>query len=159
MPHLKKITWGQPHATPWERRLFFRFRSLTIKPQLFKPIKTRIKWHVTLKLIDIPIYPKIDLLYKTTIPFVKNFDFGILFHVLNMQFVNVVLFLWMFIVMVRLIVFKAIFNNISVISWRSVFLVEETGEDYRPVVSHWQIVSHKVVSSTPYHEQESNSQL
>jgi hypothetical protein len=43
-------------------------------------------------------------------------------------------------------------NNISVISWRSVLLVEETGvsgENHRPVASHRQTVSHNVVSSTP----------
>jgi len=36
-------------------------------------------------------------------------------------------------------VFNATFNNISVISWRSVLLVEETGvpgETHRPVASH-----------------------
>jgi len=33
-------------------------------------------------------------------------------------------------------VFNATFNNISVISWRSVLLVEETGENHRPVISH-----------------------
>jgi len=36
-------------------------------------------------------------------------------------------------------VFNATFNNISVISWRSVLLVEETGvpgENHRPIVSH-----------------------
>jgi len=36
-------------------------------------------------------------------------------------------------------VFKANFNNISVISWRSVLLVEETrvqGENHRPAASH-----------------------
>jgi uncharacterized lipoprotein YajG len=35
-------------------------------------------------------------------------------------------------------VFNATFNNISVISWRSVLLVEETGpgENHRPVASH-----------------------
>jgi hypothetical protein len=40
---------------------------------------------------------------------------------------------------VCLMVFNATFNNISVISWRSVLLVEETGgpgENYRPVESH-----------------------
>jgi hypothetical protein len=45
------------------------------------------------------------------------------------------------------------FNNISVISWRSVLLVEETGipvENHRPVASHWQTLSHSVVSSTPW---------
>jgi hypothetical protein len=35
-------------------------------------------------------------------------------------------------------VFKANFNNISVTSWRSVLLVEETGENHRPDASHWQ---------------------
>jgi hypothetical protein len=39
--------------------------------------------------------------------------------------------------MVRVIVFKSTFNNISVISWQSVLLVEETrvpGENHRPAV-------------------------
>ena len=54
-----------------------------------------------------------------------------------------------------LMVFNATFNNISVISWRSVLLAEETGvpgENHRPVGSHWQTLSHNVVSSTPLHE-------
>jgi hypothetical protein len=41
--------------------------------------------------------------------------------------------------MVRVMVFNATFNNISVISWQSVLLVEETkvpGENYRPVRSY-----------------------
>jgi hypothetical protein len=40
----------------------------------------------------------------------------------------------------------------SVISRRSVFLMEETGvpeENHRPAASHWQILSHNVVSRTP----------
>ena len=48
-------------------------------------------------------------------------------------------------------VFNATFNNISVISWWSVLLVEETrvpGENHRSVASHWQTLSH-VVLSTP----------
>ena len=52
---------------------------------------------------------------------------------------------------IRVMVFNATFNNISVISWRSVLLVEETGvlgKNYRPTVSHWQTLSHNVVSST-----------
>jgi hypothetical protein len=32
--------------------------------------------------------------------------------------------------------FKATYNNISVITWRPVLLVEETGEIHRPVRSH-----------------------
>jgi hypothetical protein len=42
-------------------------------------------------------------------------------------------------VRVRVMVFDATFNNISVISWQSVLLVEETGvpgENHRPVASH-----------------------
>ena len=49
---------------------------------------------------------------------------------------------------VCLIVFKATFNNISVISWWSVLLVEKTvgpGENHRPVTSHRQTLSHNVV--------------
>ena len=43
---------------------------------------------------------------------------------------------------------NATFNNISVISWRSVLLVEESGgpgENHWPAVSHWQTWSHNVV--------------
>jgi len=32
--------------------------------------------------------------------------------------------------------FNVTFNNTSVISWRSVLLVEETGENHRPVASN-----------------------
>ena len=41
---------------------------------------------------------------------------------------------------VRGMVFNATFNNISVIWWRSILLVEETGvpgENHGPVASHW----------------------
>jgi hypothetical protein len=44
------------------------------------------------------------------------------------------------------------FINISAISWWSVLWVEETGvprEKHRTVASHWQTLSHNVVSSTP----------
>ena len=43
--------------------------------------------------------------------------------------------------MVCFMVFNVTFNNISVISWLSVLLMEETGvpgENHRPVTSHWQ---------------------
>jgi hypothetical protein len=42
--------------------------------------------------------------------------------------------------------FNTTFNNISVISWRWVLLVEETrlpGENHRPATSHWQTLSQK----------------
>jgi len=51
---------------------------------------------------------------------------------------NYVLFL-IYGVRVMVLVFNAIFNNISVISWRSVLLAEETrvpGENHPPVASH-----------------------
>jgi len=59
-------------------------------------------------------------------------------------------------------VYNATFNNVSVISWRSVLLVEETGvpgENQSPAPSHWQTLSHNVVSITSRHERDSNSQL
>jgi hypothetical protein len=59
-------------------------------------------------------------------------------------------------------VFTATFNNIAIISWRSVLLVEETGVpggNHQPVASHWQTLSHTVVSSTSRHERGSKSQL
>ena len=56
-------------------------------------------------------------------------------------------------------VFITTFNNISVISWRSVSLVEETGENHRPVASHSQILSHNVVSRTPHHERGSTHMM
>ena len=58
-------------------------------------------------------------------------------------------------VMVRIMVFNATFNNISVISWRSVLLVEATRvprENHWPIASHWQAWSYNAVSSTPHHE-------
>jgi hypothetical protein len=44
-----------------------------------------------------------------------------------------------YLVVVVVMVFNATFNNISVISWWSVVLVEETGEpreNHRPAASH-----------------------
>ena len=65
-------------------------------------------------------------------------------------------------VRVRVMVFNATFNNISVISWRSVLFVGETGvsrENHQLVTSHWQTLSHNVVSRTTRLEWDSNSQL
>jgi hypothetical protein len=59
-------------------------------------------------------------------------------------------------------VFNANFNNISVILWRSVLLVDGTrvpGENHLPAASNGQTLSHNVVSSTLRNEQDSNSQL
>jgi hypothetical protein len=49
-------------------------------------------------------------------------------------------------------VFNTIFNNISIILWRSVLLLEETGvsgENHQPDAFHRQNKTHNVVSSTP----------
>ena len=46
------------------------------------------------------------------------------------------------------VLFNATFNNISVILWRSLLLVKETGvpsENDRPAASHCQTLSHNVV--------------
>jgi hypothetical protein len=62
-----------------------------------------------------------------------------------------------YIYMVRVMVFNTTYHNISVILWQSVLLVEETGvpgENHQPVVSHWQTLSHNVISSTPRHERD-----
>ena len=69
---------------------------------------------------------------------------------------------WLGFVWFCFIMFNATFNNISAISWRPVLLVEETrvpGENHWLVASHWQTLSHNVVSSTPQYERGSNSQL
>jgi hypothetical protein len=60
--------------------------------------------------------------------------------------------IYQYFIRVRVMMFNATFNNISVISWRLVLLVEETGlpgENHRPAASHWQTLSNNVVSSTP----------
>ena len=58
----------------------------------------------------------------------------------------------------RWMVLNATFNNISVISWRSVLLDDITGVpggNHPPFASHWQTWSHNVASSTPRHERSS----
>jgi len=48
-------------------------------------------------------------------------------------------------------VFNATFINISVISWRSVLLMDEIGvhgENHRPVASHWHTLSHNCIEYT-----------
>jgi hypothetical protein len=53
-----------------------------------------------------------------------------------------------FVLLARITVFNSTFNNISVISFQSVVLAEETGENHRPAASHWHTLSHNVLSST-----------
>ena len=49
---------------------------------------------------------------------------------MNIQFV-----IWGF----RFMVFNGTFNNISVILWRLVLLVEETGVGSKTVIGHWSV--------------------
>ena len=61
---------------------------------------------------------------------------------------------------VRVMVLNATVNNISVISRRSVLLVEKTGvprENHRLTATHRQTLSHNVVSTTSLHEEDSNN--
>ena len=89
-------------------------------------------------------------------------------HCVNLNKITVIYFFFIFITLhlhdwiiflgfhvfwlgIRVMVFNATFNNISVISWLSVLLVEESGvpgENHRFSASHWQTLSHNVVSST-----------
>jgi hypothetical protein len=50
--------------------------------------------------------------------------------------------------------FQLYFNYIVAVS----FIGGGPGENHRPVASHWQTLSHNVVSSTLHHERGSNSQ-
>ena len=59
----------------------------------------------------------------------------------------------------RVMVFNTTCNNISVIWWWSVLLMEKTkvrGDKHRPVLSHYQTLSHNVVLITPSPEWGSN---
>jgi hypothetical protein len=62
---------------------------------------------------------------------------------------------WIFVnIFYMVMVFNDTFNNISAISWRSVFMVRgnrSTRENHQPAASHWQTWSHNVASITPFH--------
>ena len=71
-----------------------------------------------------------------------------------------------FISLVWIWMLNVTFNNILVISWRSILLVGETrvpGVNHRPVANLtnfvWQTLSLMFVSITPRYERDSNSQL
>ena len=75
------------------------------------------------------------------ISYLKNKIFYTVYSVRYIYWIQICLF-------VCFVVFNATFNNISAISWRSVLLVEKTGEpweNHRPVACHWQTLSPNVV--------------
>ena len=92
-------------------------------------------WFTTMKsssVHKVDKYPKLKELLPFIIPFL------------------IVKLFWM--VWFSLMMFNTTFINISVISLCSVLLVEETRvlrENHQPVASHWQTLSHNVVSSMP----------
>ena len=80
---------------------------------------------------------------KQEVPRCKNGCFCFLLVECSSNF-NEIFICWL----VAFMVFNDTFNNISVISWQSVLLVEETGgpgENHWPVGNHWQTLSHNVV--------------
>ena len=66
---------------------------------------------------------KCESLFYYSIPTLHKYN--------NQIFISWEVWLW-------LIVFNATFNNISAISWRSILLAEETGENHLHVASLWQ---------------------
>ena len=71
-----------------------------------------------------------------------------------LTFFSIWLLITTLMVLVWFMVFNATINNISIMLWRSVLLVEYIyiyipRENHRPAANHWQTLSHNVVSSTP----------
>jgi hypothetical protein len=64
-----------------------------------------------------------------------------IFKVYNVFFYIFVCSVSLSLVLYKVMVFNTTFNNISVILCRLVLLVDETGENHRPVTSHWQTLS------------------
>ena len=89
--------------------------------------------------------------YQVNILYIKGNIFLFCIALRTARITHFILNVCLFVCFVCLMVFNATFNNISVISWRSVLLVEETvapGENHRPVTSQWQTLSHNVVHLT-----------
>ena len=70
-------------------------------------------------------------IYRTVNEYERNLK---IFRDIDLSLSTILIF--EFVLFVCLMVFNAGFNNVSVISWRSVLLVEETGENHRPVANH-----------------------
>ena len=106
----------------------------------------KINDHSTPKLPEI----KWKKIVQSNVP--SRFIYRLLLKVINdriqLLFQVIILFCLFVCFFLSLMMFNATFNNMSVISWRSVLLVEEAGglgENHRPVASHWQTLLHNVV--------------
>ena len=73
----------------------------------------------------------------------------------TLRIIYIIMWLFYYTWLIRVMVFNTTFNNISAVSWWTVLLVKETGV---PVENHWPSTNHKlyhnVVSSTPRHQQD-----
>ena len=103
-------------------------------------------------------------LFYISIFFIDNlwFEIGLFFLSINIWYLYLFFYIFCSSLIVWLFVWWCLnvtFNNILVILWQSVLLVEETGENHWPVASQGQTLLHNVLSNTPLHEQGSNSQL
>ena len=94
--------------------------------------------------IDIDTKNVYLIAYYETLNYLRNvptsYDISFYAYIIKSSYENsyilVCLFVWMG--------FNATFNNISVISWRSVLLVEEAGENHQPWAGNWQTLSRQL---------------
>ena len=125
------------HSGKWsQRRRFFRNQPIRNKNGLWRPCLLTDRDEMS----NLYRGPSIDASYQIPVTLL----FGLQFYLSTIKKTQS---------RIRVRVFNATFNNISVILWRSVILMEETGipreknTDLSQVT--WPPLSHKVVSSTP----------
>ena len=160
---LGKIPIITPHQIIFLFIIFFRNQYLRTCSKYvqntYKWWSIYCKWLTTIVCIhfcqtyltELPILLNPSLLLSRISDNSKFFNGPVKFEITRFN-CNVSLRIW---VRVRIMIFNATFNNILIISWWSVLLVEETRvsrENHRPAASHCQPLSHKVVSSLPRYE-------
>jgi hypothetical protein len=114
--------------------------------------------HAKMYLIQHYVIKSVSDLWQVHIPFIDLYIYYMYIYLLWPLYCQ---YIWL-INRIRVMVFTTTFNNIAAILWQSVLFMEETGvcgEHRWPATSHWQTLSHNVVSSTSWYERDSNSQL